>query len=294
MIRFKVIKGSHLLLAVAVLILVTVLAFIWIQSSSRQAQQREPSNLAPATSMEAKAQAAFASASVPALQIQIIPDLPQSPEIAASAGKILIYHTHTHEAYQQDSSDPYEAVESWRTYDEEHSVVRLGMLLTEELRMRGYEVIHDTTDHEQDSLSDSYVRSLRTLESYQDNFDLCIDLHRDAYSEGLKPCTTDENGTEYAQLMLLVGRGDAYSGEEKPDYESNLAFAQTLTGNLNAQMEDLCRNVTVKKGRYNQHIGAYNILVEVGHNQNTLSQAIASIPYLSRGIHKTMQQFNTV
>lgn len=284
MVRFKVVKGSHLLLAIAVLVLVLVLTFLFVQV---QSAQHAGSVTAANTVMEARAQAAFASTSHVPLQIQILPDEAQ-PVAAEDQKRILIYHTHTHEAYRQDSNDPYEAVESWRTYDEEHSVVRLGMMLAEELRLLGYDVTHDTTDHEQDSLSDSYVRSLATLESYAEEFDLCIDLHRDAYSEGLKTHISDADGKEYAQLMLLVGRGDNYPEVQRPDYEANLAFAQTLTGKLNAAMEDLCRNVTVKQGRYNQHIGTYNILVEVGHNQNTLQQAMASIPLLSKGIHETV------
>ena len=288
MVRFKVFKGSHLLLAVSILILLAVLCFMLLQGNS---QPGNDLSLAQTTTIEAKAQAAFASSSSPALSIRIVPDPIEEETVAENSGKILIYHTHTHEAYQQDHENPYEAIESWRTYDDAHSVVRLGALLAEELRLKGYDVIHDTTDHEQDSLSDSYVRSLHTLESYTEEFDLCIDLHRDAYSKGLKTCVTDAENREYAQLMMLVGRGDNYNGDEKPPYEENLAFAQALTGNINGLFENLCRNVTVKKGRYNQHIGAYNILVEVGHNGNTLQQAIASIPYLARGIHQTMQQF---
>lgn len=286
MIHFKVIKGSHLLLAFAAAVLAAVLIFIWVDSTS--GSRGNSTVMEQAFYEEAKAVAAFASSDVALLQIEIIPDPPSSPSSQVSAGEILIYHTHTHEAYEQSIDDPYEAVETWRTEDTQHSVVRLGAMLAEELRLKGYNVIHDVTDHEQDSINDSYVRSLNTLEDYGQNFDLCIDLHRDAYSEGLKTCHTDSDGNEYAQLMMLVGRGDAYSGEEKPDYEGNLAFAQALTGALNAQIEGICRNVTVKTGRYNQHIGKNNILVEVGHNRNTLQQAIASIPCLAEGIHQTL------
>ena len=289
MVRFKVIKGSHLLLAFAVLVLAAVLIFILLQG--RPAETARPvsnAQIAQQASEEAKAVSAFASNALIPLEIQIIPDAPAQAQ--ESGCKILIYHTHTHEAYAQDSSDPYDAVETWRTEDENHSVVRLGALLAEELRRFGYDVIHDTTDHEQDSINDSYVRSLATLESYAESFDLCIDLHRDAYSEGLKTCLTTDDGTEYAQLMLLVGRGDHYSEAEKPDYAANLAFAQQLTSALNSEIPDLCRNVTVKQGRYNQHIGGRAILVEVGHNLNTLPQALNSIPCLARAIDLVLRQ----
>lgn len=288
MIHFKVIKGSHVLLVFAVLVLMAVLIFIGLSSSS--ADKAQVSAQTTAEFMEAKAVSAFAYNDIVPLQIEIVPSTPAPTSLPENSRKILIYHTHTHEAYQQNQDDPYEAVETWRTEDAQHSVVRLGAMLAEEMRLKGHQVIHDATDHEQNSLSDSYVRSLQTLENYTEEFDLCIDLHRDAYSPGLKDCYTDASGREYAQLMLLVGRGDAYSGKDKPDYAGNLEFAQALTGALNAQKDGICRNVTVKKGRYNQHIGKNSILVEVGHNHNTLEQAMASIPHLAEGIHRILLQ----
>ena len=290
MVHFKVIKGSHLLLAFAVIVLLAVIAFILLQGgayappeSGASAPDREIVQQ-DTTNGEAKAAVAFASnASVPTLQIEIIADAPSAPPLE-DARTILIYHTHTHEAYAQDSSDPYEAIETWRTVDEEHSVVRVGSALADALTARGYKVIHDTTDHEQDALSSAYERSLVTLEGYGETFDLRIDLHRDAYVDGLEQNFTGSDGEQYAQLMLLVGRGDGYSGAERPPYEENLAFAQRLTSILNAQQPGICRNVTVKKGRYNQHTDARCILVEVGHNLNTLQEALNSVPVLAQGI----------
>ena len=280
MVRFRVIKGSHLLLALAAVILLAVLAVILLQGSAG----KEAAVMS--TQTEARVLQTFASAGVSGLKIEVIPD-PTATPLPTNGKRILIYHTHTHEAYAQVEDDPYVAVETWRTEDAEHSVVRLGAVLAELLRAKGYEVIHDRTDHEQQDINQSYLRSLHTLEAYEEKFDLTIDLHRDAYVESLSPCLFS-GGTEYAQLMLLVGRGDAYDGELKPDYEGNLAFAQRLTSSINAQIPGLCRNVTVKKGRYNQHIGERAILVEVGHNLNTLEQALNSIPSLAEAIQKTL------
>ena len=72
---------------------------------------------------------------------------------AEAAPRVLIYHTHTHEAYEQTDEDPYEALEAWRTDDEAHSVVRVGEELAELLRAEGCEVVHDVTDHELDDLN---------------------------------------------------------------------------------------------------------------------------------------------
>lgn len=266
-VRFKVIKGSHLLLGIAIAALIGVLLFIGIQYF---AAENAPS---ASVGSEAKVVETFASAVSGDIKIEIIPDSTPTQEPQKS---ILIYHTHTHEAYEQDVSDPYEAIETWRTIDPTHSVVRVGAALAEALRMRGFSVVHDVTDHEQDDLSSAYVRSLETLESYSERFDLYIDLHRDAYVEGMSDCF-ESGGKQYAQLMLLVGRGDRHPAEQRPDYAANLDFAQRLTDALNDAAEGLCRNVTVKTGRYNQHIGTPAILIEVGHNKNTLAQALNSV-----------------
>lgn len=281
MVRFRVVKGSHILLTLAVLALVAVISIILLSSLPDM-----QSVSATRAGVEAKVQEAFASSS--GIRITVLPDPTTAP--APDNGKrILIYHTHTHEAYAQTEDDPYIALETWRTDDAEHSVVRLGSALAGLLEEQGYSVVHDCTDHEQQDINQSYVRSLNTLESYTEEFDLTIDLHRDAYVDSLEPCIR-HNGEEYAQLMLLVGRGDAYEAEEKPNYEANLHFAQRLTSAMNAELSGICRNVTVKKGRYNQHIGKNAILVEVGHNQNTLQQAINSIPCLARAINKVLLQ----
>ena len=293
MVRFKVVKGSHLLLAIAALILAAVLVFILVQELSDDPGASIGAGAANAATMlgaeeEAKAQSVFASAASDGLVIEVIADTPE-PTNDVPAKSVLIYHTHTHEAYAQDPSDPYDAVETWRTTDAQHSVVRVGQALAEALVARGYRVVHDTTDNEQDDLNSSYVRALEMLESYTEEFDLVIDLHRDAYSEGLPIGIVAPDGKSCAQLMLVVGRGDNYPQEQRANYAENLAFAQRITGEINADFPGLCRNVTVKQGRHNQHIGAHAILVEVGHNQNTLAQALNTVPYLADAIDAALK-----
>lgn len=283
MVRFKVVRGSHLLLALSAIILAAVVIFILMQASSIETTTVQNSVA------EAKAISAFASNyALPAsLRIEVVADKQTEPPLA-DAPRILIYHTHTHEAYEQVAEAPYEALEAWRTDDVQASIVRVGAALADELSMLGNFVMHDTTDHEQDSIEQSYVRALDTLESYSVEFDLIIDLHRDAYSPGLNPCLK-QDGKNYAQIMLLVGNGGDYSGSDAPDYEKNLAFAQQLTSELNRNKNGIARNVTIKKGRYNQHIGKTSALIEIGHNQNTLEEALNSIPVLAKSIDNVLK-----
>ena len=291
MVRFKVIRGSHLMLALSASILIAVLLFILLQSTSTAPNESKyiSGNTQPQQMQEAKVFEAFASDSVTnhPLQIEIKLDKQDTPPLQDSP-RILVYHTHTHEAYKQTDSDPYEAIESWRTLDTSYSVVRVGAALVDELSKRGYFAVHDTTDHELNDIDQAYVRSLETLESYSGEFDLVIDLHRDAYADGMQ-MHLESDGNAYAQMLLLVGDGGQYTGEESPDYERNLSFAQRLTTEMNRLSNGIARNVTIKRGRFNQHIGNIAVLIEVGHNYNTLDEALRSIPILAQSIAQILK-----
>lgn len=300
-VRFKVIKGSHLLLGIAIAVLTLVVGALILSAvfSNRSEPVSSRASLVQfheENQYEAETNSVFASINInsnamefdpgrsDALSIEIISVESQKEE--TDKPSVLIYHTHTHEAYDQVAEDRYVAIEAWRTNDHDHSVVRVGAELTSLLREYGFEVVHDTTDHELNELGTAYTRSLETLQSYPQPFDLYIDLHRDAYIEGVSEDGMKANGEKLAHVMMLIGNGVGF--EVKPYYEENLAFAQALTERINSICPGLCKDVLVKDGRYNQNIGVFSILVEVGHNMNTLEEALNAVPYLAKGIYSLM------
>jgi len=209
--------------------------------------------------------------------------------------RILIYHTHTYEAYEPSPENTYEATQQWRTKDNKCNVVRVGDELSRLLTATGYVVVHDTTAYEPPVLSTSYTRSLKMLEESigrGEKYDLYIDLHRDAYSSSMANHNTVQVGDQMiARLMMLIGKGTGQTGvgfHVRPDWEKNLFIAQSITDALNQQVPDLCRPVNLKTGRFNQHIASNCILVEVGNNKNTLEEALASVPYLADAIRSTL------
>ena len=217
----------------------------------------------------------------------VVSALPAVNALRSDKPTILIYHTHTTEAYTQTETETYREAGKWRTKDNTKNVVAVGEALKDILeREYGFHVIHDTTDHAPPKLATAYERSLMTMEKYHEEYPsiiLFIDLHRDAYATDHAPCDyLIINGVETARLMLVVGKGEKY--DDKPYYESNIAFAKRITDHLNSIESDLCRPIRVKTGRYNQHVAPNCILVEVGHNANTLSQAMAAMPYLAESI----------
>ena len=106
------------------------------------------------------------------------------PDIEYSNKKdIVIFHTHTCESYTPTEANPYEASGNYRTIDLEHSVAKVGSVLTDYLTKFGYNVNHSTTYHDYPAYSGSYTRSMATVKSILEQnptVENVIDLHRDA------------------------------------------------------------------------------------------------------------------
>ena len=214
-------------------------------------------------------------------------------DLTGDAPKILIYHTHTTEAYFKTPAHDYKETSAWRTDENEHNIVAVGEKLTTLLREKyGISVLHDTTDHEPPKLATSYSRSVKTMEKYREQYPsitMYIDVHRDAYGNNPKEPADYVviDGKEVARMMFVVGTGEGATGTgygEMPDFASNFALAKRLTESLAAVNPGLVRNIRVKTGRYNQHISNQCLLVEVGHNANTLEQALNAVDYLAAAI----------
>lgn len=201
--------------------------------------------------------------------------------LSGSGPKVLIYHTHTSEAYS-DTKDT-----DWRTDDTEKNIIAVGKALAEALTEYGIEVIHDETDHEKPDLPASYTRSLVTMEQYKKKYpsiELFIEVHRDARVDNE---TVVIDGKKAAQLLFVVGTGE--KADEKPDYKGNFALAKAVFEQLSAVHPDLVRPIRVKAGRYNQHAG-HSLFVEVGNNMNTLEEALNATQHLAEAIEKVAQK----
>ena len=214
-----------------------------------------------------------------------------APAGAEDRPRVLIYHTHTWEAYEMTDGARYTPTETWRTRDARCNMVRVGEALCACLRDQGFEVVHDTTAFEPPNISDAYSRSLQMLRKRLDageRYDYILDVHRDAYSGLYNGANAVVHGdTQIAYVMLLVGKGTGATGsgfDERPDWPANLALAQALTDAMNAQVPGVSREVKVKSGRYNQHVSTGALLIEVGNNRNTLQEALAACPVIAEAL----------
>jgi len=167
----------------------------------------------------------------------------------------------------------------------------VGEALKTALESYGYTVLHDTTNHEPPSLKTAYSRSLETMEKYAKEYptlQMFIDVHRDAYNDveaGRKDYVT-VNGEECARMMFVVGTGEKY--DVKPNYESNYKLALAVTNELEKIKKGFTRPIRVKTGRYNQQVSDMCLLIEVGHNANSLEQAKNAAKYAALAISRVV------
>ena len=221
--------------------------------------------------------------------------------LAGDEPAVLIYHTHDTEAYRPTEDSQYVPSGSFRTEDDSRNVYAVGEELKRILKEEyGVTAIHAAEKHEKPLLTEAYSRSLETMLFYKEKYPsivMFIDIHRDGVSDtGYEDDFVTVDGLECARMMFVVGTGtsgkssqyapDPPEGEEPPapDFESNYALAAALTERLLSYNERFMRNIRVKSGNYNQQVSSMCLLVEVGHNGNTLEQAKNSMIYLARAI----------
>lgn len=134
---------------------------------------------------------------------------------------ILIFHTHTSEAYEEAGIES-----NFRTTDDTYNIVAVGETLKENLVLKKFNVLHDITKHDTPSYNGAYNASLATVENLMKkvNYDIIIDLHRDALSGNLhfRP-TVEINGETVSKLMFVVGTNG--SGLEHDHWMNNLKLA---------------------------------------------------------------------
>lgn len=208
--------------------------------------------------------------------------------------RMLIYHTHTQEAYNSVQAYGYEETAKWRTDNSNYNVCAVGEALAKELRGYGIIVDHNTTDHEYPNLGTAYSRSADTVKEYTriHDYDLIIDLHRDAYGKTTwNPKSITLNKKSIARIMFVVGSGKGTNNQGydiMPDYYTNLSFASAITSKLNSLQPNFAREVHIKDGRYNQHLAQLCALIEVGHNENSFDEAREAMPYLANVIYEEL------
>lgn len=190
----------------------------------------------------------------------------------SSQPQILIYHTHSQETYADYSADHPEA-----------TITEVGTYLTELLRAKGYNVIHDTSVYDlKDGALDrskAYTYALDGITGIlQQNpsIQVVLDLHRDGVKEGVH-LVSEVNGKQTASVMFFNGMSQTPAEDieylQNPYKEENLAFSLQMQLEAAAYYPGLTRKIYLKGLRYNLHMRPRSSLIEVGAQTNTLEEA---------------------
>lgn len=202
--------------------------------------------------------------------------------------QILIYHTH--------GSETYRGSRKGRKSD---TVIGVGDVLTKKLRKKKIKVVHDRNIYdvkngkEERSKAYNYAAAAieRNLKRYP-SIQVVIDLHRDGVNEATK-LVTRQNGKRMAQIMFFNGMSrTAANGDIKylknPNKQTNLAFSLQLQAQAALKYPGFTRKIYMKGYRYNLHYRGRSLLVEVGAQNNTLSEAKASMSLLAELLNNVL------
>ncbi len=207
---------------------------------------------------------------------------PLTQRLSAAGPQILIIHTHGTEAYLPAAGEEYTPSDPYRTTDPERSVIRVGDALCSALEEYGLRVLHDRTLYDYPSYAGSYERAAASIEAYLAEYPdiaLVLDVHRDAIGDAstvYKTCAA-ANGT--AQVMLVCGT-DEYL--EHPLWRENLKLALAMQAAATSANGALMRPIHLAPERYNQQYTTGSLIIEVGTNGNTLSEALAAAELFGR------------
>ncbi len=187
------------------------------------------------------------------------------------APQILIYHTHSQEAYIDSNLQ-----------DAATTIMGVGEHLAAILRTEyGFHVLHHMGQYDVDSRDDAYAKAAVGLEKVLEenpSIEVIIDLHRDAVAEGNKLVTTLQ-GQDMAQFMFFNGlsytraRGELTS-LPNPYVQDNLAFAFQMKLAADEYYPGLTRKTYLKGYRYNLQYRPKSLLVELGAQTNTVEEAM--------------------
>lgn len=204
---------------------------------------------------------------------------------------LIIYHTHTCESYTPSEQNSYISSGNFRTTDLNFTVAKVGEVLSNNLKEKGINVIHNNTLHDYPAYTGSYTRSLSTINnllSQNPSCEMIIDLHRDALgsSSSYGPCVMIGE-EKVAQLMFVIGTDGG--GLTHPDWLNNLKVAIAIQERAEELYPGLFKPMIVRNSRYNQHVSNAAFIIEVGATGNTLEECAGSMKYLANVLNEIMQ-----
>lgn len=211
-----------------------------------------------------------------------------------SAPQVLVYHTHATESYMTEERDYYTDLDQTRSTDNSKNMVAIGKVFCSVLEENGIKTIHITEHFDNPAYTGSYSRSAAAVKKYLKKYPsikVAIDLHRDSVSEGdtrVRP-VVEVDGQSAAQVMLVMGSNTG-NVKNYPDWEKNLSLAAKFQKKMADTHKGLARCMMVSSKLYNQNLSKGSMLIEIGTEANTLSQAKYAASLSAELLAKTLKE----
>ncbi|HHX87449.1 MAG TPA: stage II sporulation protein P [Firmicutes bacterium] len=191
---------------------------------------------------------------------------------------ILIYHTHITESFLPSSQVLF-------SENMDLSVCRLGKELARLLQDQyGFTVIHHQQVFDQPRRF-AYEKARPAIESLlqsHEQIHLVLDIHRDGVSRS--STTAELGGSPLGKILFVIG-------SLHQEFSSNLKFSLRLQQELEALIPGLSRGIRQQNFVYNQDLHPYSVLVEIGGHENSIEEALSSVPYLAEAVARAYLVF---
>lgn len=209
-------------------------------------------------------------------------------EKQGDAPKILIFHTHSQEAF-------IDSVEG----DTDTTIVGMGKLLAERLNALGIPTIHhpgvyDLINGQLDrSAAYEYAEAgVRPILEEHPSIEVVIDLHRDGVGEDTH-LVTEVNGKPTAQIMFFNGLSRTKDNGDiaylpNPYIQDNLAFSLQMKLTAEQMYPGFTRRIFLRGYRYSLHMRPKSLLIEAGAQTNTVEEMRNAMELLAVTLQKVI------
>jgi stage II sporulation protein P len=170
--------------------------------------------------------------------------------------KVAIYHSHSDESY--DPTDGTSSIEG------NGGIYAVGSSFGDALQRNGVQVEHSFAKHDPHDNS-AYTRSRQTARELLNKGPQAIfDVHRDAVPPEVYADTVA--GEDVTKIQLVVG-------QQNPNQSATKQFAQELKAAADKKYPGLVKGIFYGHGGYNQDLTPRAMLIEVGSNTNSRTEA---------------------
>lgn len=191
--------------------------------------------------------------------------------------EVLLYHTHTSEAFMDSYTGFFYTDMATRSLNTDENVVAVGEEIRQKLEAAGIGVVHDTSVNDT-IFNGSYARSWEVIQNNLKQYptiQVTIDIHRDSMTnsngEKYKP-TAEINGRKAAQIMIITGCNANGTWNNFPNWKDNLHLALRLQQKASQLYPNLMRPLNFANKKYNMNATTGSLLIEVGTEVNTISE----------------------